>query len=309
MEYLWLVLGLATLIVAGEFLVKGAVGIALKFNIPTLVIGMTIVAFGTSAPELLVSIKAALEGHPEISIGNVLGSNIANLALVLGLTTIVLPINVQQSTIRIDWPIMMLSTITFSLFIINGVIDLWEGILYVLALIAFNYFMIKNSSNQAEINDEEEQITSEKNFVKNICLVIIGVIGLTYGANWLLDGAVKIALNFGVSEYVIGVTVVAFGTSVPELVTSLVAAIKKQTDISIGNLIGSNIFNLLAVLGITSVIKEIPVSEQVQNQDVFWLLGISFIIFPLMLFNRRINRISGLILVISYIIYIYFVLQ
>lgn len=309
MEYLWLVLGLIVLIVAGEFLVKGAVGIALKFNISTLVIGMTIVAFGTSAPELLVSVKAAIEGHPEISIGNVIGSNIANLALVLGLTTIVLPINVQRSTIRLDWPIMMLATIAFSLFIINGIIDWWEGVLYIVALIAFNFFMIKNSANSVEINDDVEQVNSNKNFLKNILFVIIGVIGLAFGANWLLDGAVQIALNFGVSEYIIGATIVAFGTSVPELVTSLVAAFKKQTDISIGNLIGSNIFNLFAVLGITSVVKEIPISVQVQNEDVYWLLGISFLIFPLMIYNNRINRLSGLILVAAYIAYIYFVLK
>ncbi len=177
MEYLQLILGLIVLIIAGESLVKGAVGIALKFNIPTLVIGMTIVAFGTSAPELLVSIKAALEGHPEISIGNVLGSNIANLALVLGVTTIILPINVQKSTTRLDWPIMMLATVAFSLFIINGIIDWWEGILYVAALIVFNYTMIKQSSNTVEVNDEEEQLKSNKDFLKNIFFVILGVLG------------------------------------------------------------------------------------------------------------------------------------
>jgi cation:H+ antiporter len=309
MEYLWLVLGLIVLIVAGEFLVKGAVGIALKFNISTLVIGMTIVAFGTSAPELLVSVKAALDGHPEIAIGNVLGSNIANIALVLGLTTVVLPINVQRSTIRFDWPIMMMATIAFSLFIINGIIDWWEGVLYIIALIAFNFIMIKKSTNDVELNDDLEQVNSNKNFFKNIFLAILGIIGLAFGANWLLDGAVKIASNFGVSEHVIGVTIIAFGTSVPELVTSLVAAFKKETDISIGNLIGSNIFNLLAVLGITSVIKEIPVSLQVQDKDVYWLLGISFLVFPLMIYNNTINRVRGLILVIAYIVYIYFVIK
>lgn len=309
MEYLQLILGLIILIVAGESLVKGAVGIALKFNIPTLVIGMTIVAFGTSAPELLVSIKAALEGHPEISVGNVLGSNIANLALVLGVTTIILPINVKKSTTRIDWPIMMLATIAFSLFIINGIIDWWEGVLYVIALIIFNYMMIKKSSNSVEVNDEAEQQKSNKDFYKNVFFVIVGVVGLAFGANWLLDGAVQIALNFGVTEYVIGATIVAFGTSVPELVTSIVAALKKETDISVGNLIGSNIFNLLAVLGITSIIKEIPVSPLVQDVDIYWLLGISLLIFPLMLYKNRINRVSGLILVVAYIAYIYFVLK
>jgi cation:H+ antiporter len=191
----------------------------------------------------------------------------------------------------------------------NGMIDWWEGVIYILALIAFNFFMIKSSSNQVEINTDLEQEDSNKNFLKNIFYVIIGVVGLAFGANWLLDGAVQIAQKFGVTEYVIGVTIIAFGTSVPELVTSLVAAFKKQTDISIGNLIGSNIFNLLAVLGITAVIKEIPISAQVQNVDIYWLLGISFLVFPLMIYQNRINRIGGLILVLAYITYIYFALK
>jgi len=310
MEYLLLIAGLVVLILAGEFLVKGAVGLALRFNISTLVIGMTIVAFGTSAPELLVSLKAAIEGHPEISIGNVLGSNIANIALVLGITTIILPINVGKSTIRIDWPIMMLSTIAFFLFILNGVIEWWEGLLYVIALVVYNILMIKKSNSSAELDDDLVKKEQDKyGLLKNIVFVIIGTLGLAFGANWLLDGAVEIALNFGVSEYVIGATVVAFGTSVPELATSIVAACKKQTDISVGNLIGSNVFNLLAVLGITSLVKEIPVSIQVQNEDVYWLLSISFLLFPIMYFNNRINRVKGLILMLAYIAYIYFVIK
>lgn len=310
MEYLLLVGGLVTLIVAGEFLVRGAVGIALKFNISTLVIGMTVVAFGTSAPELLVSIKAALENHPEIAVGNVVGSNIANIALVLGLTTIVLPINVRKATIMVDWPIMMISTIAFFLFILNGLLERWEGIIYVLALVVYNYSMIKKSNINEDLAEEvEEETEKQLGLLKSVIFVTLGVLGLAFGANWLLDGAVKIATNFGVSEYVIGATIVAFGTSVPELVTSLVAAFKKQTDISVGNLIGSNIFNLLAVLGITSIIKEIPISEQVQNEDIYWVLGISLLLFPLMFYKDRINRFKGTILVISYIAYVYFVMK
>ena len=309
MEYLLLITGLVLLIVAGELLVRGAVGIALKFNISPLVIGMTIVAFGTSAPELLVSLKAALEGHPEISIGNVVGSNIANIALVLGITTIILPINVRKSTLRIDWPIMMLSTVAFFLFILNNVIEWWEGILFVIALVLYNFLMIKKSRATSEIDDELEENTKKDALLKNIVFVIGGTIGLAFGARWLLDGAIKIALNFNVSEYVIGATIVAFGTSVPELVTSVIAACKKQTDISVGNLIGSNIFNLLGVLGITSLVKEIPVSVQVQQEDVYWLLGISLFLFPLMYFNHRINRLKGILLTLAYISYIYFVMK
>ena len=309
MEYLLLITGLVLLIVAGELLVRGAVGIALKFNISPLVIGMTIVAFGTSAPELLVSLKAALEGHPEISIGNVVGSNIANIALVLGITTIILPINVRKSTLRIDWPIMMLSTVAFFLFILNNVIEWWEGILFVIALVLYNFLMIKKSRATSEIDDELEENTKKDALLKNIVFVIGGTIGLAFGARWLLDGAIKIALNFNVSEYVIGATIVAFGTSVPELVTSVIAACKKQTDISVGNLIGSNILNLLGVLGITSLVKEIPVSVQVQQEDVYWLLGISLFLFPLMYFNHRINRLKGILLTLAYISYIYFVMK
>ncbi|MCB0401370.1 MAG: calcium/sodium antiporter [Flavobacteriales bacterium] len=308
MEYVLLIGGLITLIVAGEFLVRGAVGIALKFNIPTLVIGMTIVSFGTSAPELLVSVKAALEGHPDLSIGNVVGSNIANIALVLGLTTMVLPITVKRSTARIDWSIMMLSSLVFYFFIINGFMEWYEGLFFILGLIAFNLYMFrdaKKDNENEELDIDVEEVKKSKLWL-NIFLILSGCVGLAFGANWLLDGAVQIAKNFGVSEHVIGVTIVAFGTSVPELITSLVAAFKKHTDISVGNLIGSNIFNLLGVLGITAVVNQIPVSEQVIHDDVFWMLGISFLVFPLMIIGYRINRIRGLFLFLSYCAYIYF---
>ncbi|MGE0561465.1 MAG: calcium/sodium antiporter [Flavobacteriales bacterium] len=317
MEYLLLITGLATLIFGGDALVKGAVGIALKFDISSLVIGMTVVAFGTSMPELLVSIKAALENHPEIAIGNVVGSNIANIALVLGLTTMILPIPVKFSTVRVDWPIMMISSGLFFLFILNGVIEWWEGLIFSLGILLFTYLTIKKSSVAVDydkiddIQKEELEDVEKKSYglLKSILFVIIGVLGLTFGASWLLDGAVQIAKNFGLSEHVIGVTIVAFGTSVPELVTSVVAAFKKETDISVGNLIGSNIFNLLAVLGFTALVKEIPVSEQVISNDVYWMLGISLLLFFLMYYKYNINRLKGLTLFSSYLVYLYFVLN
>lgn len=310
MEYVLLIGGLITLIVAGEALVRGAVGVALKFKIPTLVIGMTIVSFGTSAPELLVSLKAALEGHPELSIGNVVGSNVANLALVLGLTAMILPIAVKRTTVKIDWVIMMVFTVLFYLFIIDELIQWYEGLIFVLALIGFNIFMFRGGSKSDEEDiDIDIEDAKKKTIVLQFLLILIGCIGLAYGADWLLDGAVTIATNFGVSEHTIAVTIVAFGTSVPELITSVVAALKKETDISVGNLIGSNIFNILGVLGITALVKEVPVSSQVIYNDIFWVLGISLFVFPLMIINYRINRFRGLLLFLSYVVYIYFVVS
>lgn len=313
MEYVLLIGGLITLIIAGEALVRGAVGIALKFKIPTMVIGMTIVSFGTSAPELLVSLKAAIEGHPELAIGNVLGSNVANIALVLGITAMVLPIAVKRSTAKIDWTIMMVATLLFYLFTLDNIITWYEGLIFVLGLIAFNVYMFKsvaNNKDKSELEvDLDVDVTKQKNIFVQFLLILVGCIGLAYGASWLLDGAIQIASDFGVSEHIIAVTIVAFGTSVPELITSVIAALKKETDISVGNLIGSNIFNILGVLGITSLVKEIPVSLQVTNVDIYWVMAISFLVLPLMIINYRINRFRGFLLFVSYGVYIYFVVS
>lgn len=313
MEYVLLIGGLVVLIIAGELLVRGAVGVASRFKISPLVIGMTIVSFGTSAPELLVSLKAAISGHPELAIGNVLGSNIANIALVLGLTTIILPISVKRATIALDWPIMMGATILFYLFALNRNFDWWEGLVYVLGLIVFNIYLFWKSmrDNKLAIRDEPELVEhpQTKELYKSTLYIFIGALGLAFGAKWLLNGAVVIAANFGVTEHIIGVTILAFGTSVPELITSMMAAFKKETDISVGNLIGSNIFNLMAVLGITSLVKEISISEQAVKSDIFWVLGISLLVFLLMVRKSRINRMSGGVLFLSYFLYIYYVVS
>lgn len=311
MDYILLIGGLAILIAGGEVLVRGAVGIALKFNLSPLVIGMTIVSFGTSAPELLVSLKAALEGHPEIAIGNVVGSNIANIALVLGITTLILPIPVQKNTLKIDWPIMMAVSVLFYLFILNGVLNTWEGAVFVLLLLIFVIYQLKSSkSNETDDDDEalEEVKSNYSNVYLHLLFILLGVVGLAFGADWLLEGSVNIASNLGVSEHIISVTIVAFGTSVPELATSIIAALKKQMDISVGNLIGSNIFNLLGVLGITAIIKEIPISNQVITNDVFWMLGTSFLLLPFML-NYNISRWKGTVLTLSYLAYVFFLLK
>jgi cation:H+ antiporter len=311
MEYVLLIGGLIILIIAGELLVRGAVGIAEKFNIPTLVIGLTIVSFGTSAPELFVSLKATLNGHAELAIANVIGSNIANIALVLGITTMILPITVKKSTVKVDWPIMMGASVLFFIFIFNNIIEWYEGLIFTIGIISFNFYLFWNANRKNKKEVEKVVVTENKkqNFFLNTLLIILGSVGLAFGADWLVDGAKIIASNFGVSEHVIGVTIVAFGTSVPELITSVMAALKKETDISVGNLIGSNIFNILGVLGITALVKDIPVTDHVVNVDSLWMLAISFLIFPIMIIGYKVNRLRGFLLFAFYCVYIYFVVS
>lgn len=319
MDYIYLIAGLAILIISGEILVNGAVNLAYKFQISTLVVGMTIISFGTSAPELLVSLKSTLEGHPDIAIGNVIGSNIANLGLVLGITAMIFPIKVDRNSIRVDWPVMMLATIVLYLFMLNYKIEFWEGAIFLLALIVFIVTMIRTSRKQNKSAALEESIEEKpsdnednknvKQIAKDILLIALGAVGLMFGADWLVEGAVNVARSFGVSDLVISVTVVALGTSAPELVTSCVAAFRRHSDISVGNLIGSNIFNIMAILGITPLIKEIDVNEQVVSNDMFWVLGISAAVLPMLMINKNISRIEGGILFSTYLVYVYFLLN
>ncbi|MDQ3192645.1 MAG: calcium/sodium antiporter [Bacteroidota bacterium] len=313
MEYLLLIAGLAILIGGGEILVKGAVAVALKFNVSVLVIGMTIVSLGTSAPELLVSIKAAIQGHPDISIGNVIGSNIANISLILGITAIIFPILISRDSLKFDWPVMMVSSLIFYFFLLNYRVEFYEGLILLLILISFNIWIIVKSRKehiQSIIQDDSEFKTEVKIPIwKSAVYIVLGCVGLTLGAEWFLTGAVDIAHKFGISERIIAITVVSFGTSVPELVTSGIAAFRKQTDISIGNLIGSNVFNILGILGITAMVTEIPVSIEMANFDIYWMLAVSLLIFPLMYFGRKIGRFKGFILVAFYIVYIFLVVN
>jgi len=313
MTYLFLILGLATLIVGGEFLVNGAVDIAKKFHISTLVIGMTVISFGTSAPELIVSIKAALSGSPEISIGNVIGSNIANIALVLGITVMIFPIVVDRNSKILDWPMMMGASIlffVFALFFGDGYqIERWEGIVLFGLLLGFIYYLISSSRKKTKNGlKEQDNLLNKKaekvNVFKAIGSLLIGLVGLYFGAEWLLESAVTLATEFGMSKATIGITIIAFGTSVPELVTSAVAAFKKETDISIGNLIGSNIFNIMAVIGITAIVKPIPVTEDVISYDMIWMLVIALALLPLMLIGKKLGRVKGFMLFSTYVVYI-----
>lgn len=304
MNYLLLILGLAVLIYSGDLLVKGAVGIALKLNITPLIVGLTVVSFGTSAPELFASIKAANFGNPGISIGNVVGSNIANLALVLGITAMIFPVAVAHKILRQDWLVMVFATVLFFLLSLDGELTAIDGVIFIVSLLGylgFLYFVNKASVNEQEIEGAEAK---SKTFFMLFLLLLAGFVGLYFGSEWFLKGAINIAKEHHIDDYIIGVTVVAFGTSVPELATSAVAAYRQHSDISIGNLIGSNIFNIFAVLGITSTIKPLPVPDEVLNNNIYWMLGVALILFPMIYFNKSINRWNGLLLFLLYIAYI-----
>ncbi|MEY5042242.1 MAG: hypothetical protein RLZZ414_1801 [Bacteroidota bacterium] len=315
-DFIWLTVGLALLIFGGDFLVKGAVGLALSKNISPLIIGMTIVSFGTSAPEMLVCINAALQpGDANLmSMGNIIGSNIANLSLVLGATALVASIPVEKPSINQDWPILFVSSLIFIAFSWDLQVVWWEGIILFIGVIVFTLFMIwknKNKGNVAvdlPVEDLPKLSNTKKVWFKNIGFLALGIVGLFYGAEWLLSSATNIALAFGVSPYIIGVTILAVGTSIPELTTSVIAAYKKETEIALGNLIGSNIFNILAVVGLTSIISPMKLTQSAFNYDMMWMLAIAVLIFPFMIWKKLIQRWMGLILVLVYSCYVYFLI-
>lgn len=307
MDFLLIISGLVLLILGGNWLLKAAVAMSLKLNIPKIVIGMTVVSFATSAPELIVSIKSALEGFPDLALGNVVGSNVANLALVLGITIVLSRIDVQKSFYITDWPVMMIASGLLFYFLINDqVIDFTEGVILFSFLIVLLIYLLR-FQKQAVV-DEMPEDDEELPLYKIVLFGTIGGVGLWGGSELLIDGAVNLAKGFGVSERVIGITVVSVGTSIPELAASVIAVLKKEKAISIGNLIGSNIFNILAVLGITSMITPIHLKDaELLDYDIYWMLGISFLILPLVFFPRklRLDWKDGFILLILYGVFIF----
>ncbi len=305
---LFIVLGLTFLIAGGNWLLKSAVALSLRLNIPKIVIGMTIVSFATSAPELIVSIKAAVDGFPDLALGNVVGSNIANLGLVLAVILLLGSIEVRRSFYTTDWPMMMLASLIFFVFIFfDGKLVRYEGIIMVVSLFLFLIYLLKFQRTAVVEEAHEDDIPLP--LYKAVLFLGLGGVALWGGSELLVNGAVGMANNYGVSERIIGITVVSIGTSIPELAASIVAIIKKEKAISLGNLIGSNIFNLMAVLGITSLITPIEVMDQnMLSNDIFWMLGISFLIFPLVFFPKglRLGWRDGIVLVAVYVTFLYF---
>ncbi|WP_339883080.1 calcium/sodium antiporter [Polaribacter vadi] len=307
MNFLLIVGGLILLILGGNWLLKSAVALSLKLNISKVIIGMTVVSFATSAPELIVSINAALNGSSDLSLGNVIGSNIANLGLVLGITLLLGSMTVQKGFFKTDWPVMMIASGLLFFFLANDkVIELYEGIFLFAFLILFLIYLLRTQKN-IDVDEILEEEILLPNY-KTAFFLILGAIGLYGGSELLIRGATSLALEFGVTERVIGVTVVSIGTSVPELAASIIAIIKKEKAISLGNLIGSNIFNILAVIGITSIITPISLSdERLLTSDIYWMLGISFILLPMVFIPKKfnLNWKHGIILLLGYCFFIY----
>ncbi|NJB82739.1 calcium/sodium antiporter [Wenyingzhuangia aestuarii] len=310
MNLFYIIAGLVVLIFGGDWLLKASVNISMRLKISRIVIGMTVVSFATSAPELIVSIKSALDGFPDLALGNVIGSNIANIAFVLGITVCFGSIAVGKSFYTTDWPVMMLASLLLYAFIgFDYVITRVEGIILVSLLILFLVYLLRSKNNQLENLDDLDLDDEIIPLNKTLIFLVLGGVGLWGGSELLIKGAVGLAEQIGISERIIGVTIVSMGTSVPELAASIIAVIKKEKAISLGNLIGSNIFNILAVLGITSIITPIKVGDlQIVTNDIYWMLGISFSIFPLCFIPTKLKfgLKEGLLLLTTYSLFIYF---
>ena len=298
-----LILGLSLLIAGSNYLLKSAVDLSIKLNLSKVVIGLTVVSFATSAPELLISISSALKGSSDIAISNVLGSNIANLGLVLGTALCFTSIKIPKSNIKYDWTFMMFVSILFYFFLKDFVINRIEGLILFVTLIIFLFFIVKIRKD--EHMDDVVENEKVSNF-KILLLLIFSSLLLYFGSELFVKSSIYFANYFGVSERVIGLTLVAIGTSLPELVTTLVAIYKSELDISIGNIIGSNIFNILAVIGITSLITDLNIlSESILSFDIYVMIFFSFIllIFYLSSKNRFLNIYHGLVYLLLFITY------
>ncbi len=312
MSIVFILLGLTLLVIGGEFLVRASVGLSFKLNLSKMVIGLTVVSFATSAPELLVSLQAALEGYSDIALGNVIGSNIANIGLVLGLTAIISTLGIDRDFFRFNWPVMVLYSLGLYLALVNdNQISRIEGVVLLASLVIYLIVLIRRAKNAKPTeegqNDEIDAGLSTTSYFKITVWLLIGALALYFGSEWLVRGAKDLAEMAGVSDYAISVTVIAIGTSVPELAASIIAALKKEKAISLGNLIGSNIFNIASVLGLTALITPIQVIDpQILDTNMFWLLGFALLLLPLGLLPLKLelNRWKGFVLFAAYCVFI-----
>ena len=306
---LYVIIGFVLLVVGGEYLVRSSVGLSFRLKLSKMVIGLTVVSFATSAPELLVSIQAAMDGLSDMSLGNVIGSNIANIGLVLGITAIIGPLAIDRDFYKFNWPVMII--LSFALYVIldnDAMLSRVEGIGLFLSLIAYLVILIRRSRNSADAMVEEVDDALEKVSAFKITIwLLIGAVSLYFGSELLVKGAETIAVAAGVSEGVIAVTLIAVGTSVPELAASVIAALKQEKAISLGNLIGSNIFNIASVLGITAMIQPIKANEPaLMDVNIIWMLGFAMILLPLAFIPKKmvLGRFKGMIIFVGYCIFV-----
>jgi len=310
--YILFIIGFFLLIKGADLLVDGSASIAKKLKISSIVIGLTIVAFGTSAPEFIVNIFASVQGNTEIAIGNILGSNIANILLILGISAIIYPITAKKNTVLKEIPLSLLAAVVLGLMANDMIIDgsgfsgitRIDGFILLSFFIIFLYYTFGITKSDKDIVEEEIKVFS---YPKAIIFIILGLVGLTIGGKWIVDGAVKIAEFFNISQSLIGLTIVAIGTSLPELATSAIAAYKKQSDIAIGNVVGSNIFNIFWILGASAIIRPLPFNTS-SNGDIAMTIFASILLFIVMFIGKKrvIERWQGVFMVTTYVGYIVF---
>ncbi len=306
-DILFILASLLLLYFGASWLVNGASSLATKLGVSPLVIGLTVVAFGTSTPELEVSIQAALSGSGGIAVGNVVGSNIFNIGVILGISALCYPIRVQTAVFRFDIPIMLLVALSFLLFFFNHEISRLEGVILVVSAVLYTWFVIRHSQKDAHaaVNEEfQEGLPKVRSGWMDLLFIVLGLGVLILGSNLLVDSAVRVAQLFGVSDAVIGLTIIAAGTSMPELATSVVAALKKQSDIAVGNVVGSNIYNILIILGVSSLITPIQ-SPDLGLRDSLVMVGISILLVPLVRTGFVLQRWEGAVLLLFYAVYLY----
>lgn len=309
-QALMFLLGLATLVIGADVMVRGASRLAVSFGVSPLVVGLTVVAFGTSAPEMAVSVGAALGGTPDLAIGNVVGSNIANVLLILGISALITPLLVDEQIIRQEIPIMIGASALLVVMSLDGGIGFIEAAALFGLVIAYTVFLVVQSrraskATQDEFETEISTSSWDSHWAVQLALIVVGLAMLVLGADWLVGAAVSFARAFGVSDLVIGLTVVAIGTSMPEVATSIVAALRGQRDIAVGNVVGSNVFNILAVLGVTGLVSGsgLPVSEAARNFDLWVMLAVAFACLPIMITGREIARWEGIVFLGYYAAY------
>jgi cation:H+ antiporter len=305
MDAFKIIIGLSMLILGGEWLLRSAVALSYRLRVPKIVVGMTVVSLATSLPELIVSVQSAVQGYPDLALANVVGSNVANLGLVLGMVLLFTRIHVTPSFYRADWPLMFIATVLLWLFIRDGNLSALEGLFLLLGLMMMLGYLF-NYQKQAVLTTEE----LKENHPAWVRIVFFGVVGgalLAFGSDFLVDGAVGLARELGVSERIIGITLVSVGTSIPELAASLIAIYRKENAISLGNLLGSNMFNILVVLGVTALIHPLEVYDtQLLNFDIYIVLAIAALILPLVFIPKRMQLgwQEGLVLLVCYCLFI-----
>lgn len=311
MVALLILAGLVLLIAGGEGLVRGAASLALRLHIPPMIVGLTVVSFGTSAPELMVSLQAALKGHPDMAVGNVVGSNLSNIGIILGLTALFFRMEVNRKDFRRDFLILLLFTALYYWLLLDGETNFLDGLILFLVLVGYLFLLLRSVRiNRVKAREEKVEVQVPDPLWRSLLFIVLGLIGLKYGADLLVNGSVSLAEIWGVSERVISLSIVSVGTSLPELAASIISAFRGQKEIALGNVIGSNIFNIGSVIGICSLITPVaPASDQIIKIDYWWMIALTLAIPVLMWFPRRFEFIhwKGGLLLAGYTVYMWII--